>query len=66
MSLAIVNLLKLIDSGAIHLIGSFPFEAERKTVKGILMTFELQGLKESSKIFLLSITFVVGLFIHPS
>lgn len=66
MSLAIVNLLKLIDSGAIHLIGSFPFEAERKTVKGILMTFELQGLKESSEIFLLSITFVVGLFIHPS
>lgn len=27
MSLAIVNLLKLIDSGAIHLIGSLPFEA---------------------------------------
>ena len=27
MSLAIVNLLKLIDSGAIHLIGSLPFDA---------------------------------------
>lgn len=29
-SLAVVNLLKLIDSGAIHLIGSLPFEAENK------------------------------------
>ena len=26
-SLGLLNLLKLIDSGAIHLIGSFPFEA---------------------------------------
>lgn len=30
-SLAEVNLLKLIDSGAIHLIGSLPFEAKTKT-----------------------------------
>lgn len=27
ISLAIVNLRKLIDSGAIHFMGSFPFEA---------------------------------------
>lgn len=27
-SLAVVNLLKLIDSGAIHFIGSLPFEAK--------------------------------------
>lgn len=30
MSLAIVNLLKLIDSGAIHLIGSLPFDAKTR------------------------------------
>ena len=30
-SLAEVNLLKLIDSGAIHLIGSLPLEADTKT-----------------------------------
>jgi len=30
MSLAIVNLLKLMDSGAIHLIGSLPFEAKTR------------------------------------
>lgn len=30
-SLADVNLLKLMDSGAIHLIGSLPLEAETKT-----------------------------------
>ena len=29
-SLAVVNLLKLIDSGAIHLMGSLPLEAEFK------------------------------------
>jgi hypothetical protein len=29
-SLAAVNLLKLIDSGAIHLIGSLPLEAENR------------------------------------
>lgn len=27
-SLAVVNLLKLMDSGAIHFIGSLPFEAK--------------------------------------
>ena len=32
MSLAVVNLLKLIDSGAIHLIGSLPFEAVTKNM----------------------------------
>lgn len=29
-SLAVVNRLKLMDSGAIHLIGSFPLDAEKK------------------------------------
>ena len=33
-SLAEVNLLKLIDSGAIHLIGSFPLEAREKQFMG--------------------------------
>ena len=32
-SLADVNLLKLIDSGAIHLIGSLPLEAENGIIK---------------------------------
>lgn len=37
-SLAEVNLLKLIDSGAIHLIGSFPLEAETEH-RHIKMTY---------------------------
>lgn len=36
MSLAIVNLLKLIDSGAIHLIGSLPFEAKTRKEETII------------------------------
>lgn len=37
-SLADVNLLKLIDSGAIHLIGSLPLEAETKTKRYVKIT----------------------------
>lgn len=33
-SLAVVNRLKLMDSGAIHLIGSLPLEAETQKSEG--------------------------------
>lgn len=44
MSLAIVNLLKLMDSGAIHLIGSLPFEAntrKEETINRVLLVNEI-------------------------
>lgn len=36
-SLAVVNLRKLIDSGAIHLIGSLPLDAERGIFYNIII-----------------------------
>lgn len=58
MSLAIVNLLKLIDSGAIHLIGSLPFEAvtgEEEInwvllVNGIIVYMSIESQKASPQL----------------
>lgn len=55
-SLAEVNLLKLIDSGAIHLIGSLPLEAEAKTNTD---TLKLQN-NFYNYITFVTLTYVIG------
>ena len=52
MSLAIVNLLKLIDSGAIHLIGSLPLEAKTRkeeTINLFLYLLQFNGNLQNTK-----------------
>ena len=48
ISLAIVNLLKLIDSGAIHFMGSFPFEATTQLEQKVQNHVELYLCMEGS------------------
>lgn len=64
-SLAEVNLLKLIDSGAIHLMGSLPFEAGKKDLYSIDQSAAFKIIRiESLRVS--AFTFIVGAVLHVS